>query len=121
MNCKNKFFHFLSIWGVVTVWQLLLVLLMFRSFASGLFPDGVVSYVFSAGYLLDYVIGGNSWGPMSLSNGRWIVGMITMLCVSGFAVFSQNDKCRCMARALFVFLHLTGSFCTFINMGSAIP
>ena len=117
---KSRLLCFLLIWGVVAVWQLLLMVLMFGSFFPSLFPIGVVSYVFSAGYLLCHVAGCPSWGPMALSDWRWVVGMCTMLCVSGYAVSAKNGRCRFVAKLLFVILHLAGSFCTCFNMGSAI-
>lgn len=117
---KRQIFCFLFIWGCVAVWQLFLMFLMFGSFFPGLFPTGMISYVFSAGYLFCHVRGSPIWGPMGLSDWRWVAGMVAMLCLSGLAVFPQNNKCRFAAKLLFVVLHLAGSFCTFINMGSVI-
>lgn len=117
---KKRLLYFVLLWLFVIIWQFLLMLYMLQSFIVNMFPSGFVSYVFSAGYVACHIIGQNSWGPMPLPDWKWGVGMVAMLFLSVLATFPHNRKCRLSAGLLFAALHIAGSFCTFLNMASAI-
>lgn len=119
-DLKKRGFRFCLVWVAVVVWQSSLAVVMLRSFAADLFPIGFLSYAFSTGYLIGIITDCSSWGPMPLSDWRWCAGVVVMLCVSGLAVFPISGKCRQAAGLLFATLHFAGSFCTAVNMASAI-
>lgn len=120
MVFKHRFLSFILLWVFVSVWQLLLMVFMLRSFVSSMFPGGFVSYVLSAGYIVCHITGHHRWGPMPLTDWQWGAGMVVMLFLSVLATFPHDRKCRLSAGLLFVALHIAGSFCTFLNMASAI-
>lgn len=113
--------RFCIIWLGVVSWQACLIVLTFGPYFARQLPIlGWVSYLITPGYALTYLWGEKPWGPMNVFDWRWILGGCMLLLMSVIGALQKSRGWSLFYNVSFVFLHLTGSLFTFLNMAGAI-
>ena len=117
----NSMWRWVAIWSCIIAWQSMLVLYFLGwSVWDKMQLEGVVSYLFSGGYLLMECAGTRSWGPMSIGDGRWLLGALMMVGLSFLPFCFRASWIRISAWTVFGIANLLGSLCTMGNMACVI-
>ena len=117
----NSMWRWGVIWSCIFAWQLMLVLFFLGWSVWDKMPiEGVVSYLFSGGYLVMECVGQQTWGPMSIGDVRWVLGASMMVCLSMLPFCFRTTWIRVSAWMIFGVVCLLGSLCTMGNIACVI-